>query len=257
MRVETNPLILTYHSICEGRSPLRISPSLFAEQMEWLGRNAQVVPLAELVEALSRRESLPPKTVALTFDDGFRDFYTDGAPVLRRFGFAATVFLPTAYCGQTNRWPGQPKWVDEQPLLDWRQIVELAGQGIAFGSHSVTHRDLTELPEREAEHEILGSKREIEMNVGGQAEFFCYPYGRWNGTVRKLVARHYAGACSTAAGIVDPRADPFTLPRVDAHYIRHRGLFRILFTDYFRAYLTGRRLVRRIRGQPEGFYSRL
>jgi peptidoglycan/xylan/chitin deacetylase (PgdA/CDA1 family) len=250
-------VILSYHSICAGRPPLRISPALFAEQMEWLSRNARVVPLGGMVEALTQHESLPPRTLALTFDDGFRDFYTDAAPVLRRFGFAATVFLPTAYCGRTNRWPAQPKWVEEQPLLDWSQILELAGQGIAFGAHGVTHRDLTELPEPDAELEILGSKREIEAQVGGRAEFFCYPYGRWNAGVRELVARHYRGACATVAGVVEPGADPFALPRVDAHYVRHPSLFRALFTGRFLAYVAGRRLIRRLRGQPEGFYSRL
>ncbi len=256
MSATRNPVILTYHSICTGRSPLRISPSLFAEQMEWLSHNARLVPLTEVAAALTRKKSLPPRSVALTFDDGFRDFYTDAAPVLRRFGFAATVFLPTAYCGRTNHWPGQPKWVQEQPLLDWSQVLELAEQGFAFGGHGVTHRNLTLLSEAEAEREVLGSKSEIERRTGRPPEFFCYPYGQWNTAVRELVSRHYLGACSTAAAIAEPGSDLFALPRIDAHYIRHPRLFRALFTARFSTYVAGRRLVRRLRSQPEGFYAR-
>jgi peptidoglycan/xylan/chitin deacetylase (PgdA/CDA1 family) len=215
-----------------------------------------VVPLAEVVEGLTRHGSSPPRTLALTFDDGYRDFYTDAAPVLRRFRFAATVFLPTVYCGRTNRWPGQPEWVEEQPLLDWRQIGELAGQGIAFGAHGATHRDLTKLPGPEAEQEVLESKREIERRIGAPAEFFCYPYGRWNSAVRGLVTRHYRSACATVAGVVEPGADLFALPRVDAHYVRQPSLFRALFTGRFSVYVAGRRLIRRLRGQPEGLSPR-
>jgi peptidoglycan/xylan/chitin deacetylase (PgdA/CDA1 family) len=252
-----NPVILTYHSIADGRSPLKISPALFAEQMEWLKANCRVATLMEVVTTLTQKNPLPERTVVLTFDDGFRDFYSAAAPVLRRLGFPATVFLPTAYCGRTNSWPGQPKWVDEQPLLDWNQIVELARQGFTLGSHSMTHRVMVGLPNPEAEREIAESKHEIETHTGQPAEFFCFPYGQWNAAVREIVVRYHRGACSTAAGMVEPNADPFALPRADAHYVRNPAWFRSLFTHRFCSYLAARRLIRRVRRQPEGFYARL
>ena len=251
------PVILTYHSISPGRSPLKISPALFSEQMEWLKGNARAVSLAELLEALQQHKPLPERAVVLTFDDGFRDFDSQAAPVLRRFGFPATVFLPTAFCGRTNSWPGQAEWVEEAPLLDWEQIRNLAEQGISFGAHGMTHAVLSEISGAEAEREIAGSKREIEARTGRAPEVFCYPYGRWNPAVRTLVMRNYRGACSTAAGVVEPDADPFALPRVDAHYLRNPAWFRSLFTRRFRAYVSARRWIRRIRGQPEGTYARV
>lgn len=257
MSASQNPVILTYHSISEGRSPLKIAPALFTEQMEWLKANCRVVPLGEVVTALTQKKPLPERTVVLTFDDGFRDFYSSAAPVLRRLGFAATVFLPTGYCGRTNSWPGQPKWVDEQPLLDWKQVGDLAKQGFAFGAHSITHRVMVGLPSADAEGEIAGSKHEIEAHTGQTADFFCFPYGRWNAAVREIVVRYYRGACSTAAGAVETNADPFALPRADAHYVRNPAWFRSLFTLRFGAYLAARRLVRRVRRQPEGFYARV
>jgi peptidoglycan/xylan/chitin deacetylase (PgdA/CDA1 family) len=256
MAAEQNPIILTYHSISGSRPPLAVSISLFSEQMEWLSRNARVVPLGDVANALKRHDQSPTKTVVLTFDDGYQDFYTEVAPQLRRWGFPATVFLPSAYCGQTNHWPGQPRWVDEKPLLTWPQVEELARERVQFGSHSVTHPDMTTLGEVDAEREMIESKREIEDHTGFPTEFFCYPYGRWNSRVRELVSRHFCGACSTAAGTVESNADPFALPRVDAHYLRNPARFQSLFSRRFLGYIALRRTIRRLRGRPEGHYSR-
>jgi peptidoglycan/xylan/chitin deacetylase (PgdA/CDA1 family) len=251
------PVILTYHSISEGNSPLKTSPALFVEQMEWLRANVRVSPLREIVSALSERRALPERTVVLTFDDGFRDFYAAAAPVLCRLQLPAIVFLPTGHCGKTNRWPGQAASVAEEALLDWKQVAELARQGFCFGAHSISHAVLTELPADLAEREIVGSKAAIEENTRQPVEFFAYPEGRWNPVVRQLARQYYRAACSTAAAVVEPRADLFALPRADAHYFRHPARFRELFTNRFLAYLTTRRLIRRIRRKPEGFYSKV
>src|SRR5208283_4540263 len=101
------PVILTYHSISEGDSPLEISPSLFTEQMEWLRANVRVAPLGEVGGALTERKPLPERTVVLTFDDGYSDFCSSAAPVLRRLKLPATIFVPTGFCGATSGWPGQ------------------------------------------------------------------------------------------------------------------------------------------------------
>jgi peptidoglycan/xylan/chitin deacetylase (PgdA/CDA1 family) len=256
MRAARCPVILTYHSISEGNSPLKISPNLFTEQMEWLLDNVLVAPLSEVAASVAERKPLPERTVALTFDDGFRDFYSSAAPVLRRLGFPATIFLPTAYCGKTNCWPGQPPWAREEALLNWAEVIELSQDGFHFGAHSVSHPVLPALSLEEAEYEIAGSKVQIEERAGQKVALFAYPYGRWSPSVRAIVSRHYQGACSTGAGVVEENADPFVLPRVDAHYVRHPALFRMAFTGSFKAYIAARRFIRRIRGQPEGFYAR-
>lgn len=257
MDAALKPVILTYHSISEGNSPLEISPALFTEQMEWLKANAHVAPLADVVRILSGSESFPPRTVALTFDDGFRDFFVAAAPVLLRLRLPATVFLPTSFIGKKNDWPGQPGWVTPQPLMEWPEIRKLAEQGIAFGSHSVTHPDLTKLSPAELASELERSKIEIESHTGQPPEFFCYPYGRLNPAVRAATKQFYCGACSTGAGVVQANADPYALPRVDAHYVRKPKWFQSLFTRRFEAYIATRRAIRRLRGQPEGNYSRV
>jgi peptidoglycan/xylan/chitin deacetylase (PgdA/CDA1 family) len=257
MNAALKPVILTYHSIADGASPLEIPPAIFAQQMEWLRSNARVVPLGELVDALANHMPLPERTVVLSFDDGFRDFHAAAAPVLLRLGLPATVFLPTMYAGGKNDWPGQPSWVVPQPLMDWAQVRELAEYGIEFGSHSVTHPDLTSLSAAKCKQELEMSKQEIESHTARPADFFCFPYGRWNLDVKDAAGYYYEGACSTGAGVVEPDADPYALPRVDAHYVRNPAWFRRLFTRSFEAYITARRMIRLLRGKPEGTYARI
>jgi len=255
MATDSEPVILMYHSIAEGDSPLQVPPPLFAQQMEWLHTNARVLPLAEMVTALVGKQTLPERAVVLTFDDGFADFAAHAAPVLLRLGFPATVFLPTQYCGGSNNWPGQPAWVKPEPLLSWAEVRRLAAEGIGFGAHTRSHCRLSEIPVAVAKEEIRLSQEDIATHAGIAADFFCYPYGMWNRQVRDLVALSYKGACSTMAAPVSSGADPFALPRVDAHYLRRTSLFRSLFTPRFRAYVWARRMVRRLRGQPEGAYA--
>lgn len=250
------PIILTYHSISDGSSPLCIAPKLFAEQMEWLKSHAQVAPLSTVVETLAKKRAFPDNAVALTFDDGFLDFATHAAPVLRKHALPATVFLPTGWCGRTNAWPGQPDWVEPQPLMDWPKIIELSRQGTEFGGHSVSHPSLTDVPSSQVEVEVGECKRTIESHTGTAPRFFCYPYGKWNDSARRVVKQHFEGACSTAAGMVEPTSDVFSLPRVDAHYVKNPSWFRSMFTMRFRSYIAARRLVRRLRRQPEGYLSR-
>jgi peptidoglycan/xylan/chitin deacetylase (PgdA/CDA1 family) len=250
-----NPVILTYHSISEGRSPLKIAPALFAQQMEWLAANARVVSLGTLIDHLRAVKPLPARTVALTFDDGFADFHSHAAPVLLRLRLPATVFLPTRYVGATSDWRGQPSWVEPQPLMSWPQVASLAGDLIQFGSHSVSHPDLSALPAAVVEEEATASQREIAQRTGQPAEFFCYPYGRWSPIAREVVAKHYRGACTTEAALLRPGCDAYALPRVDAHYVRDLPLFQKMFTGPFRMYVGTRRLIRRLRGQPEGGYE--
>jgi peptidoglycan/xylan/chitin deacetylase (PgdA/CDA1 family) len=251
------PVILTYHSISDGHSPLKISPSLFGRQMEWISANANVVSLQELVAAMTARRALPERTVVLTFDDAYRDFYSAAAPVLRQLRLPATIFLPTGFCGGTNSWTGQPSSTASEYLLGWQQIVELADQGFTFGAHTVTHQILTDLAADQVEAELAISKSQLEEHIGQPVEFFAYPFGRWNTAVRNIVKNHYVGACTTGAGVVEDDADVFALPRADAHYIRNPARLRALFTTPFLAYIAARRFIRMVRGKPEGRYARV
>ena len=244
---ESSPIILTYHSISSGPGPLCLSRELFREQIEWLQENTQVVPLSALVDALARGVSFARRMVAITFDDGYADFYHSAAPLLGRAQLPATVFLPTQFCGRTSTWDGQSADLRGQPILSWPQIRELAEHGVVFGSHTATHPELQKLSSDAIEYEIRASNAEIETHTGAPVQLFCYPYGQYNAAVREVVARHYRAACSTILSPMADGTDLFALPRLDVYYLRNKAIFRGLFTSRINAYLAFRRLVRAVR----------
>ncbi len=250
------PVILTYHSISSGRSPLCTSPRLFAQQMAWLRASGhRVVPLAGLIEALEGKRELPRRAVALTFDDGFSDFHDAAFPILRRLEFPATVFLVTAYSGATNRWPGQPAWAEERSLLSWEQVRDLAQQGVSFGAHSDTHPDLSRLSREDLDREVALSRNKLLAQLGAPPEFFCYPYGRCSSRARAVVSRSFRGACGTEMRRVRPESDLFYLPRVDAFYLRSAPIFRQLFTRRGHFYLNLRNALRQLRARYDALRS--
>src|SRR5208283_3111951 len=135
--------ILLYHSISENLfgkshpySHINTSPNVFQQQMRWLKQAGyRSIELSELIRGLEDGTDLS-KTVVITFDDGYQDFLTDAMPVLKQFGFTATVFLATGRIQETSmRFEG----VD---YLTWGDVRELHKEGIQFGSHTVTHPDL-------------------------------------------------------------------------------------------------------------------
>jgi peptidoglycan/xylan/chitin deacetylase (PgdA/CDA1 family) len=109
--------ILTYHSIDDSGSVISTSPRIFAEQMRILSElDADVVGIDKIVHRTDEGPTRKPM-IAITFDDGFRNVYEHGLPVLRQYGFPATIFLVTDYCGRLNSWPSQTPGIAAQPLL--------------------------------------------------------------------------------------------------------------------------------------------
>jgi peptidoglycan/xylan/chitin deacetylase (PgdA/CDA1 family) len=168
--------ILMYHSIADDVDDTVhpyfrtvTTPAAFARQIGWLRDNGyESVSLAEAAHPAQGADTPPPRKVALTFDDGFRDFRTAALPILERAGFGATVFLSTAYLGKP--------FLTGRPCLAAHEVKALAEAGIEFGSHSVSHRRLVDLPRDELAREIVDSRRTIEDITGKEVAMFSYPY---------------------------------------------------------------------------------
>ena len=100
--------ILTYHSIDDSGSIISTDPKKFRAQMQHLvDTSCSVISLADIVTCIRNNRPLPPKSVAITFDDGFKNFLNIAYPILKEFEFTATVFLVPGFCGQNNQWKGQ------------------------------------------------------------------------------------------------------------------------------------------------------
>ena len=204
--------ILFYHRISDDDDPLAVSPRRFRQQMELLAAEGfEVVGLSEAVGRLEAGE-LASRTVALNFDDGFRDVGENALPVLEWLGFRATVFVPTGVIDGTASFP----WYSQQPaLFDWEEIIELDQMGtLRFEAHSVSHPNLLLLTTAESRHEIADSKLDLEDRLGRTVEAFCYPAGLFGERERRFVAETgYRLAVSCEPGVNVPGTDRFSLRR--------------------------------------------
>lgn len=237
--------ILTYHSIDKSGSVISTSPEIFRRQMKFLSENGyKVVTLNKLISSLSEDKTLPLKTVVLTFDDGFQNFFSEVFPVLEEFGFKATVFLVTDFCGKNNDWAGNPPNLPSSKMLSWDEIKELHECGIEFGGHTRTHPDLTKISDSRIESEIAESKAKIEDMLGSKVTTFAYPFGKFNSPVKQIVEKNYNAACSTNLGKIGAGSDIFSLERVDAYYLSNPRIFNRLSTKIFDNYLLLRHSLR-------------
>lgn len=204
----------------------------------------KAVSLAEFTSMLSGGENVSPRTIVISFDDGFQNFYSNAYPVLSELDFKATVFLVTDFCGKYNDWAGNPANLGRSKLLDWSEVRELSECGIEFGSHTRTHPDLTKISSAEVEGEVAGSKAAIEDSIGREVRTFAYPYGKFNSSVRQITEKSFRAACSTNLGKVRLNSDIFSLKRIDSYYLRNLKVFEMLASTSFDRYLEIRQGMR-------------
>jgi peptidoglycan/xylan/chitin deacetylase (PgdA/CDA1 family) len=210
------------------------------------------LPLRELAASLKDGCNLPEKPVVLTFDDGFMNFYTHAFPVMSEYGFCATVFLVTDFCGKSNDWNGNPPELPRSKLLSWSEIKILNDAGIEFGSHTKTHPDLTTLTRAETEAELVASKAAIQDALGRETMTFAYPFGRYNASIRSIAASNFGASCSVQLGKVTERSDFSSLERIDAYYLKSQRLFEMLPSATFDRYMSVRQILRSAKSLVNG-----
>jgi peptidoglycan/xylan/chitin deacetylase (PgdA/CDA1 family) len=170
--------ILMYHSVSDT-AEINVSPyfrvvthpEVFRSQMSFLRANGwRGVTVQEGLQSLGQKTAGNERLVAITFDDGFEDFYTSAVPALREHGFSATMYLPTEFIADTT------KTFKGRRCMTWQQVRELHAQGIEFGSHTVSHPTLSDLGWSQIVPELRDSKRAIEDKLGQSIPSFAYPY---------------------------------------------------------------------------------
>jgi len=170
--------ILMYHRISDSKPETAhpyyqtvTNPEVFASHIKFLhDNNYLTISLDDAVSYMESSKHMSARQLVITFDDGYQDFYTHAAPILSEYGFTATVFLPTAYIGE------EPRRFNGAECLTWSQVRELRDAGVHFGSHTVTHPQLSHLKLENIRHEVLFSKQTIEDKLGSTVRSFAYPY---------------------------------------------------------------------------------
>ena len=236
--------ILMYHAVDDIHSVISIPTNEFEWQMRFLIENDyRILPLIDIVRFLKKGKTLPARSIAITFDDGFESVYRNAYPILSNHKIPATTFLVTGFCGRSNDWPGQPSVISTANLASWSQIREMDKNGIQFGSHTINHPRLDNLPKTQLLDEMSKSKLMIETKLDHPIDFFSYPYGRYNDEVLYHAKKIYQGACTAKLGFADNNSDPYTLERIDVYYIKNRVVFRKLCNPLVNNYLNLRRIL--------------
>jgi len=204
--------ILTYHRFAQDcPSPLCMPAAAFRAQMRYLKDNRyHVLTADELLAFVQHRRPLPPRSVLITIDDGYRSVYEIAYPILREFDFSAVLFIYT-------------ELIDVSPIaLTWNQLAEMRRNGFAVGSHTIRHSDLTLPREGESgaefaarvDSELVGSKQVLDRRLGQDTWLLAYPYGNYDPKVVASSQRAgYKLAMSVKRGGNPFFANPFTLKR--------------------------------------------
>ncbi|MBI4056168.1 MAG: polysaccharide deacetylase family protein [Elusimicrobia bacterium] len=175
--------VLMYHKV--GTPPphsqlkgLWVSTKAFRRQMEYLKKKEYTaLGFSELVQAHRKGNSLPKRSVLVTFDDGYENNYTEAYPILKELKMKGNIFLVVETLDHHNSWhnPDSEPWIR---MLTWSQVHEMKKSGwMEFGSHTMRHRNLSQTPLEEAKWEFSESKKRLEERLDEEMSCFAYPYG--------------------------------------------------------------------------------
>ncbi|HMS82118.1 MAG TPA: polysaccharide deacetylase family protein [Nitrospira sp.] len=215
--------VLTFHRVNDKKQQdgLTVHPRLFDELLDVLVRRYRIVSLVRLCEMVSKSETLPARTVALTFDDGYLDNFSVVAPILKDRKLPATFFVTSGYVETTRRFPWDVSDSVSHPMMTWEHVRQLAAEGFEVGAHSVNHLNLGVCTADIARKEITDSKRHIEDQLGMAIAGFAYPFG-WKWSMNEVTSRlvreaGFAYSCSNYGGKVTDRSDIFNIQRTGVY----------------------------------------
>jgi predicted ATP-grasp superfamily ATP-dependent carboligase/peptidoglycan/xylan/chitin deacetylase (PgdA/CDA1 family) len=242
--------IFYYHRVSDERDDLAVTPRRFREQMDYLlGEGYSVLDVHAAFEQLEARQ-LPPRTVAVSFDDGYQDVVEHALPVLAERNFRATVFVVSAAVDGTATFA----WYRRQPqLIGWDEIVALDREGtLRFEAHSVSHPNLAILSAEEAAAEIRDSKLALEARLRRTVCVFCYPGGVFTAREEALAAdAGFEVAVSCDPGLNLAGGDRFALFRQSVEPGDNLLDFRAKLSGGHDSPLPLQRLYRRLRYPTE------
>lgn len=208
-------VILQYHHVSEKLPAVTsVSEATFLAHLNFLKTEQfTVIALDKLIEQLQAGKALPPKTVAITFDDGYLNNMEAAAPLLEQFGYPYTIFV-------------NPKLIDEKKgyVMSWEQLRQLAKRGAIIANHSAQHDYLhhKQAGETQAQwhnrirQDLVWSQARIKAETGHDFPYIAYPYGEFDRPLQELVAELGLVGIGQHSGAVGPDLDFTRLPRFPA-----------------------------------------
>lgn len=205
-------VILMYHNISdEAPKSTSVTPAMFENHMQYLEQNGyRVQPLLSTLQQLLAGETVPERTVAITFDDAYKSVYTQAWPRLSRRGWPFSVFVTTGYIGDG---------LDN--FMSWENLRELSYYGASIGNHSLSHPHLVRKFKNESSahwkqrvaDEVSVAQRKLQTEIGYPVPVFAYPYGEFSSELKTLLIELGYFGLGQQSGAVGPDSDFQELPR--------------------------------------------
>lgn len=221
--------ILLYHYVEYVKDPgdtirksLNILPPVFEAEIKTLkDAGFQFITTADLADALDGKTTLPPKPVILSFDDGYRDFYTDVFPILKRNQVKAVAFVV-------------PNFLDKPNNLTTWQLKEIGRSGLVeIGAHTMDHSYLAGSPLKRVKFEVEESKAFLEKILGEKIVSFAYPYGAFDNQAIDVVKKAgFRSGVTTVSGIFALDTNRFFLYRIRPGGRVGQALLSLLDLDF-------------------------
>lgn len=202
------PTFLYHHiqshesAVEKKQTALTVYTDIFKEQMEYLkSKGYNVVSMQDLINFFDSGTPIPPKSILLTFDDGYQDFYTDAYPILSALGFRSTMFTVTGL-------------VNNSDYLIWDEIASMNGLAL-FGNHTWSHKSLPSADTSVQQKEISLADSQLTEHGLNSPKVFAYPYGGYTPFAESYIkSLGYKIAFGTVPGSVLCKKQRFNLPRL-------------------------------------------
>ena len=210
--------VLTYHRFGDvEHDPFCVSAAEFDRHVATLARLGIAVSLEDVEGFLAGTRTLADGSILVTIDDGCPSALTHAAPILRRYGVPAVLFVPA---GEMLDQPRRISGASERPedRLSWAELEEIARAGVAIGSHAWTHASLGGMSLQAARDQAARSREAIARRLGRPVTAFAYPFGTradFNAEIAGVIRdAGYTVAFTSQHGGIRGDSDPFELPRV-------------------------------------------
>ena len=222
-------MVLNYHMVKDQTISLAVPVQDFDDQMNYLKKHGyHTITPEELYESLSGNAELPENPVLITFDDGYVDNYENAYPILKKYGFKATIFAISSFVG------------NKKGYITWEEAREMEENGISIESHTVDHKSMTDLSDDQLRVELTESKKKLEKELGHPVNFMAYPTGTYNLHIAQMVKEAgYKGAFTIKYGNVDKGSNVYAMERVPIFQTENTYksfLERIRYTPVFESF---------------------
>ncbi|HEY7545872.1 MAG TPA: polysaccharide deacetylase family protein [Blastocatellia bacterium] len=213
-------VVLYYHRIGQA-DVMTTSGEEFSRQLRYFKNNYECISLAELCRRLSDGRPFRRRSVVVTFDDGYRDNFTEAAPRLKELGLTATFFVSTGFIETERDFPHDLRAQASHhfPKLTWGDLREMEAEGFEIGSHTVNHTNLGKADGVTIEQEVYDSLAALGRKLGRRERAFSFPWGKpedISADAIRIVGRAgYYAAVSAYGGANTRGADLFRVRRID------------------------------------------